>query len=511
MKNRIKPRILSLVVATGIASVVGQLVFLREFLSQFQGNEIVIALVLFNWLILGGIGTHLARRCRQASIAVLTACSFALVVLSVGQLAAIRFARPMLFGLGVSAGFYPIFLFSMLALAPYATLVGFVLPYSLFLLRTSDPLYPGVNLYMADNLGDVCGGALFSFGLVFWASPMQAMLGANLLLIVMTFRLVPRPWLGLLGATGALAVLLAGVLTEPYGLRSGIGHLVDTKESRYGRLSVVQDQEQTTLFSDGRPIYATQDRALAEASAHYALSQVRHPRRVLLISGVAGLLQEVSKHGVETIDYVEPDDVLSRLLFRYHLLTAVPGLHLIHADGRVWLRDTSRRYDAILVNLPEPDTLQLNRFFTGRFYALVRSRLTPQGVFSFSVEGFDNYMNTAEQESFSILPACPGAPGPAGLFYLPAGPDPAGHSRSSGPQRCPYALRGALFRWRYHPRAPLRSGRRPEIRCAVEHRRAPLSHAPGFQPVVFQVQYFAQAFHCCSNGAHGLILDTAAA
>ena len=405
MKNRIESRILGLVIATGIASVVGQLVFLREFLSQFQGNEIVIALVMFNWLILGGIGTHLARRCRQASITVLAACSFGLVVLSVAQLAAIRFARPMMFGLGVSAGFYPIFLFSMLILAPYATLVGFVLPYSLFFLRTGDPTYPGVNLYMADNLGDVCGGALFSFGLVFWASPMQALLGANLLLIVMTARLAPRRWLGLLGGTGALAVLLAGVLTEPYGLHSGAGRLIDTKESRYGRLSVEQDKEQTTLFSDGRPIYASQDRALAEASAHYALSQVRHPRRVLLIAGVAGLLQEVCKHGVETIDYVEPDAELSRLLFQYHLLTAVPGLNLIHVDGRVWLRDTSQRYDAILVNLPEPDTLQLNRFFTERFYALVRSRLTPQGVFSFSVEGFDNYLNTAEQEKLSCLKA----------------------------------------------------------------------------------------------------------
>ena len=46
-----------MVIATGISSVVTQLLIIREFLSQFQGNEFVIALILFNWLTLGGIGT----------------------------------------------------------------------------------------------------------------------------------------------------------------------------------------------------------------------------------------------------------------------------------------------------------------------------------------------------------------------------------------------------------------------------------------------------------------------
>jgi len=49
------------VIATGISSVVTQLLTIREFLTQFKGNEIVIALILFNWLILGGIGTLLAE------------------------------------------------------------------------------------------------------------------------------------------------------------------------------------------------------------------------------------------------------------------------------------------------------------------------------------------------------------------------------------------------------------------------------------------------------------------
>ncbi len=44
-------RIVAVVLTTGIASVVTQLVLIREFLSLFQGNEIVIALILFTiWI-----------------------------------------------------------------------------------------------------------------------------------------------------------------------------------------------------------------------------------------------------------------------------------------------------------------------------------------------------------------------------------------------------------------------------------------------------------------------------
>ena len=61
MKKNSDRAIIRVVIATGISSVVTQLLTLREVLTQFQGNEIVIALTLFNWLCLGGLGTFLAR------------------------------------------------------------------------------------------------------------------------------------------------------------------------------------------------------------------------------------------------------------------------------------------------------------------------------------------------------------------------------------------------------------------------------------------------------------------
>lgn len=389
--------------ATGIASVACQLVFLREFLSQFQGNEIVIALVFFNWLILGGLGTKLAHRPRRFSAGVLMVCSLLLAALSVGQLAAIRVLRPQLFSLGVSAGFYPIFAFTFLALAPYGGLVGFVLPYSLFLLRTRFPDYSGVRVYMADNLGDICGGALFAFVLISFATPMQALLVAHLPLTVLAVRLSRRLWIGMLAGAAVLAVLLGGAVFEKKLLQPAVGRLVHYEESRYGRLTVHQDREQITLFADGRPVYTTQDWTLAEETAHYPLSQIQRPHRILLISSAAGLMDEVLKHKPRSVDYVELDAAVSRLLVQFGLMPVPPGVHLIHGDARLWLKHTDRVYDAILVALPEPDTLQLNRFFTDGFFDSVQTHLSSRGIFSFSVEGFDNFMTAAQQMEVSSL------------------------------------------------------------------------------------------------------------
>jgi len=52
---------LLVVIAAGISSIVVQLITIREFLAQFHGNEFVISLILFNWLILSGIGTLVAH------------------------------------------------------------------------------------------------------------------------------------------------------------------------------------------------------------------------------------------------------------------------------------------------------------------------------------------------------------------------------------------------------------------------------------------------------------------
>ena len=184
MKKDIDCAIIRVVIATGISSVVTQLLTIREVLTQFQGNEIVIALILFNWLCLGGLGTLLARaitrRFWKATAIKLGWLSLVLGGLSALQIPAIRELRDVIFIQGSSVGFYPTWLFSFLIITPYCLLLGFVLPYSLFVIRTGISDYPGTRIYITDSIGDISGGALFSFVLVYLVTPLQAIFLAKM-------------------------------------------------------------------------------------------------------------------------------------------------------------------------------------------------------------------------------------------------------------------------------------------------------------------------------------------
>ncbi|MBW2644434.1 MAG: hypothetical protein JRC89_14040, partial [Deltaproteobacteria bacterium] len=244
MKRKNDRAITRVVIATGISSVVTQLLIIREFLAQFQGNEFVIALILFNWLILGGIGTLLAR--------------------------------------GVTKRFWN------------------VLPYSLFVIRTENPDYPGTRIYIIDNLGDVSGGALFSFVLVFLVTPLKAVFLANLPLLLATYLLFrnssrhgPSIYIG----TGLTFVMLVtGIFLEPSSLKPPEGKLVHYSESRYGRIEVRENQEQFTLFVSGNPLYGNQNLSVAEETIHYPLAQLNQAKNILLISAQGGMMAELEKY-----------------------------------------------------------------------------------------------------------------------------------------------------------------------------------------------------------------------
>ena len=390
-----------------------QLVFVREYLAQFQGNEIVIALIFFCWLVFGGMGTAAARDRGLALVppspGLLVMLCGLLAVLAVCQVVAIRWLRDLLFMPGAAVGVYGTFGYIAITMAPYALLVGFVLPYSLLVARLQRPDYPGNLIYMADNAGDVAGAALFSFVLVFWLTPFQILLAVHAPLLVTILRLPATRRRRTLTVGFALVVLVGGVAWEDHLLPLRDGRRMLYAESRYGRLEVVESGGQITLFADGLPAMVSHDPALAEESVHFALSQLDRHRHVLLVASIGNMLTEVAKYRPERVDYVELDPMVARLQRQFGWLTPVDGLTVIAQDARSYLAATDTRYDAILINLPEPETYQVNRFFTAEFFALAKRRLTPQGVLSFAIEGAANYISPNRQQKLSSLANTAGA------------------------------------------------------------------------------------------------------
>jgi len=99
------------IIGTGISSIVTQIITLREFLSQFSGNEITISLVLFSWLAVGGVGSAASKLFPKKTLTSYSIIALITALLPLIQIIAIRILRDIVFTHGESPGFYPLFFF----------------------------------------------------------------------------------------------------------------------------------------------------------------------------------------------------------------------------------------------------------------------------------------------------------------------------------------------------------------------------------------------------------------
>ena len=104
------------------------------------------------------------------------------------------------------------------------------------------------------------------------------------------------------------------------------------------------------------------------------MAQRPEARRVLLVSGgVSGTAREVLKYGVEAVDYVELDPRDPRGGRRFlpeSLARSADPRHQRPTAG--YVKQTAERYDVVILDVPDPSTSQINRFYTREFFAEVR-------------------------------------------------------------------------------------------------------------------------------------------
>jgi spermidine synthase len=168
------------------------------------------------------------------------------------------------------------------------------------------------------------------------------------------------------------------------------------------------------------------DPATAEESVHYALLEHPAPRSLLLIGGGAGgSLQQALQHpSLERVDYVELDPTVLELAQQYFpqqwvAARADPRVHVHQADGRLFLKTNDQLFDVIIVNLPAPQTAQLNRFYTSDFFREAAEKLADRGVFSFQLHAAEEYLSPdlsaflrcvvkSLQEAFPVVRTIPG-------------------------------------------------------------------------------------------------------
>ncbi|MBZ5707154.1 MAG: fused MFS/spermidine synthase [Acidobacteriia bacterium] len=425
----------------GFTAIVAQIVLMRELMVVSYGNEISLGVMLASWLLWTALGSNflgkLAVRARDpgrvmASLQMILAVTFPATVLAVRASRGVLRATP-----GEILGPVPMLLTSLLTLGCFCAVSGCLFAAgSRLYAQQAEPSSPVAtsSVYLLEAAGSALGGILASLVLIRYFTSMQVALLVSLLNLVAAASLAIRT----VSRRRTLIVVLLGIFVL---LGLPVAHrlealslarlwpgfrLVAARNSVYGNLAVVETPGSRSLFENGLLMFNAPDPAAAEEAVHFALLQHPAPKSLLLIGGGASgsLLQALQHPSLERVDYVELDPTVLDLAQQYFpqqwaAAGADPRVHVHNADGRLFLKSTDRTFDVILINLPDPQTAQLNRFYTFEFFREAAEKLNSGGVFSFQLRAAEEYIspelgdflrciNKTLREVFPVVTTIPG-------------------------------------------------------------------------------------------------------
>ena len=389
----------------GFLALSFQIFLLREFSVHFYGNEITFGLLLATWLLWGGVGSISASKLKFNLIRFPQAY-YAIILLFHLCLICLRFSRFFLKILpGEITGTIPMLISSLV--------FSFFISFPLGILFVFNAHFLKGNLtqvYLLESIGASTAGLAVYFLLIPIFSNWQAtsIVGVFISLIIF-FSIGRRKQVLLLIFT---IVFLAAFFSFDFPTQKLYWkpfHLIKSKDTPYGKLQVLKTEEQVSLFNNSLLIYSYPDLASSEESIHFALLQNPNASNVLLVGGGAGgSLEQILKYPQTEVDYVELDPEIIRFSLQYLPKEGKKyfhnkRIHIFYQDGRAFLNKTKKIYDIIILNLPDPATAQINRFYTKEFFLTVKEKMTRQGIFSFRISSAENYISPELQNFLASL------------------------------------------------------------------------------------------------------------
>lgn len=258
------------------------------------------------------------------------------------------------------------------------------------------------NLNAADYLGALLGGLVWPFlllpqlGMIRGAAATgminlaaAAVVALFLLRRVVSTRQLLLALCALAAALGLLATLLLHSADVETTSRQRLyaDPIVAYRHTPYQEIVVTRRGNDTRLYLDGGLQFSTRDEYRYTESLVYP-AVGKGARSVLVLGGGDGLVARelLRLPGVSKIVQVELDPAvidIARTTLRGANGGSLdnPRVAVVTQDAMNWLRGPDLdRFDAIIVDLPDPDTPVLGRLYSAEFYALAARALAPGGL-----------------------------------------------------------------------------------------------------------------------------------
>lgn len=218
-----------------------------------------------------------------------------------------------------------------------------------------------------------------------------------------------------------LGMIFADNISE--GIEDGLyrDHIIYMEQTEYQKIVMTKHRDDVRLYIDGNCQFSTADEyRYHEALVHIPMSELDNRSEILILGGGDGLaVREVLKYDeVEKIDLVDLDSEMIRICSTNENITSInqdslksEKLFVHNEDAYEYLERCKKRYDLIIVDLPDPNCESLNKLYSNIFYRMCGACLKDTGVMVvqstspyYATKAFWCINKTIESEGFWVKP-----------------------------------------------------------------------------------------------------------
>ncbi len=410
-----------LIFAVGAMAMLTQVMNIREFMVVFYGNELVIGVILAMWLAGISLGALLGSSLTDRMVNPMNFLYPVILLFIVLQPINIAFIRSLRLIFDIPAGqLFSIgttFFAALLFLAPIGGIVGFLFPVLVQLFRaegTEDAVTIG-KVYMLEALGALFGGALFTFQLIKNYNPFH-IIGFMGICVVLPLAFLAvfdrkrsRRWTWGIISFAVLTILAHSIMTNVAhkidkrtldrrwnSLETG-GKMLKSVDSKYQNIIISENEDQRSLFINCHFAGAFPQKYESAKTAHLAASAAEKTEKILIIGdGIGDILEHLALYNPDVIDYVTIDPLLAKTVKNYSKPAENKAVKYHYREGREFIKEAAGKgetYDIIILDIPEPETAALNRYYTVDFFSETLNILNENGIVFLNISAPPNYFH----------------------------------------------------------------------------------------------------------------------
>ncbi len=413
--------------ATGFSGIVAEYV-LATMATYFLGNSVVQwTMILSVMLFSMGLGSRFSKYFSDYLLERFLLAELALSML-VGFSAIAVYT---IAGFSTYSGFAIYFLSILIGL-----LIGLEIPLVTRINSEYEDLKVNISSVMEnDYYGSLLGGVFFAF----WGLPVLGLThtpfvlgGINFLVaLFLYFQLrnlvkpIYRTWLNVLSGIVGVCLIAGAIYASPIILFGEQARYKDKvifqEQSQYQKVVVTQWEDEYWLYINNNQQFSTLDEWLYhEPMVHPVMNLGTSPREILIVGGGDGAIaRELLKYpNVQSIELVDLDPVITNLGKEHPIFVEMndnalshPKVEIFNDDAFTFIEGRKKFYDLILVDLPDPKTVELSRLYSKEFYFMCHRHLRERGMLItqsgspyYATKAFKCVGKTLEAAGFNTLP-----------------------------------------------------------------------------------------------------------